>query len=180
MSEKEIVQLIRHNHEPTIKKVYLNNKSPFFKIANGYKIPNEVALDIYQDIMVALIENIRKGKVDDLKSSINTYTLAIGKYMIFNYLKSKKNVDLESVKFENMESLESFSVADESLNTRELQLKTAYESLGEQCKKILNLFYFENKKLDDIQNLLNYENKDVLKSQKSRCMSHLRKIINKK
>jgi RNA polymerase sigma factor (sigma-70 family) len=180
MSEKHIVELIKSNHDPTIQSVYLKNKLPFFKIANGYKIPNEVALDIYQDSIVALIENVRKGKVDDLKSSINTYLLAIGKFMIFKYLKSKKHVDLDSVKIENIEGLDAFSVENESLNLRELMLKKAYESLGEQCKKILNLFYFENKKLDDIQAILNYENKDVLKSQKSRCISHLKKIIKEK
>ena len=180
MNEKHILELIKSNHEPTIKSVYLNNKLSFFKIANGYKIPNEVALDIYQNSIVALIENVRKGKVDDLTSSISTYFLAIGKFMIFNYLKSKKHVDLGSVKIENIEGLDVFTIEEESLNSRELLLKKAYESLGEQCKKILNLFYFENKKLDDIQSILNYESKDVLKSQKSRCISHLKKILKEK
>ena len=180
MSEKHLVELIKNNDEAIIKKVYLNNKLPFFKIANSYKIPNDVALDIYQDSVVALIENIRKEKVNDLKSTVSTYLLAIGKFMIFNHLKTNKHVDLEGSNFENLEVFDAIAVDNESLNTRELLLKKAYETLGEQCKKILNLFYFENKKLDEIQTLLNYENKDVLKSQKSRCISHLKKIIKEK
>ncbi len=34
------------------------------------------------------------------------------------------------------------------------------------------------KKLDEIQKLLQYTNKDVLKSQKSRCLKQLKDLIN--
>ena len=177
MSEKHLVELIKNNHGATIKNVYLNNKLPFFKIANTYKIPNEVALDIYQDSVVALIENIRKNKIDNLKSTVSTYLLSIGKFMIFNYLKSKKPIALENFKVNDLGTISNFAIDDNDLNPKELMLKRAYETLGEQCKAILNLFYFENKTLDDIQLLLNYQNKNVLKSQKSRCLSHLKTLI---
>ncbi|CAM3905027.1 MULTISPECIES: RNA polymerase sigma factor [Flavobacterium] len=178
MNENNIVERIKQNDTATIKKIYLENKLSFFKLANRYSIPNEVALDIYQDSIVALVENARKNSIDDLKSSINTYFIGIGKFMIFNYLKAKKTVDLSE--FENTAVTESFSIDDEALNEREVALKKAYEQLGEQCQKILSLFYFENKKLEEIQTILNYENKDVLKSQKSRCISHLKKSLNPK
>lgn len=178
MNENSIVERIKQNDTATIKKIYLENKLSFFKLANRYTIPNEVALDIYQDSIVALVENARKNSIDDLKSSINTYFIGIGKFMIFNYLKAKKTVDLSE--FENTAVTESFSIDDEALNEREVALKKAYEQLGEQCQKILSLFYFENKKLEEIQTILNYENKDVLKSQKSRCISHLKKSLNPK
>ena len=40
--------------------------------------------------------------------------------------------------------------------------------------------YFEEKKLDEIQTILNYSNKDVLKAQKSRCLKHLKELIHNK
>lgn len=177
MNEETIIDLIRKNDEPTIKNVYLNSKKSFFKIANRFNLPNDDILDIYQDSMVALIENVRNKKIIELNCTINTYLMGIGKFMIYNYLKREKNLNLNDYNFEKVENLDDFFTTNEVLNTRELQLKTAYEKLGEQCQQILKLFYFENKKLDDIQVLLNYENKDVLKSQKSRCISHLRKSL---
>ena len=45
------------------------------------------------------------------------------------------------------------------------------------CQKILELFYYQEKKLGDIVNALGYDNKDVVKSQKSRCIKQLRKLI---
>ena len=178
MNQNNIVERIKQNDTATIKKIYLENKLSFFKLANRYAIPNEVALDIYQDSIVALVENAKKNSIDDLKSSVSTYFIGIGKFMIFNYLKSKKTVDLSE--FENTTIDEPFVIEDNALNEREIALKSAYEKLGEQCQKILSLFYFENKKLEEIQSILNYENKDVLKSQKSRCISHLKKSLNPK
>ena len=178
MIENNIIERIKQNDKATIKKIYLDNKLSFFKLANRYSIPNEVALDIYQDSIVALVENARKNSIDDLKSSVSTYFIGIGKFMIFNYLKSKKTVGFNE--FEDTSIVEPFVIEDYTLNEREIALKSAYEKLGEQCQKILSLFYFENKKLEEIQSILNYENKDVLKSQKSRCISHLKKSLNPK
>lgn len=175
LMKNDIVESIKKNDTSVIKKIYLENKLRFFKIANQYEIPNDIALDIYQDSIVALIENARKNKIDNLQSSISTYFISIGKFMVFNYLKVKKTVALNE--FNAVEDMDNFSTGNDSLNEREIALKNAYEKLGEQCQKILNLFYFENKKLEEIQSLLKYENKDVLKSQKSRCISHLKKSL---
>ena len=178
LMKNDIVESIKKNDTSVIKKIYLENKLSFFKIANQYEIPNDIALDIYQDSIVALIENARKNKIDNLQSSISTYFISIGKFMVFNYLKVKKTVALNE--FNAVEEMDNFSTGNDSLNEREIALKNAYEKLGEQCQKILNLFYFENKKLEEIQSLLKYENKDVLKSQKSRCISHLKKSLKQK
>lgn len=175
MIEASIVERIKNNDTKAIRKIYLENKLSFFKIANQYQLPNDVALDIYQDSIVALIENTRKNKIDDLKSSINTYLIGIGKFMIYNYFKAKKNVSITEV--ENMVEMAGFTLETDTLNEKEQALKKAYEQLGKQCQEILRLFYFENKKLPEIQALLKYENKDVLKSQKSRCISHLKKML---
>ena len=180
MNNQSIIERIKKNDTDLLKKIYLENKLSFFKIANQYQLPEETALDIYQDSMVALIENVRKNKIDDLQSSIHTYFVGIGKFMIYNYLKSNKKIRLETIETIEYSHFSEFSSDDESLNQREKALKVAYETLGEQCQQILNLFYFENKKLDEIQDLLKYENKDVLKSQKSRCISHLKKLLNPK
>ncbi|WP_417873823.1 RNA polymerase sigma factor [Xanthomarina gelatinilytica] len=180
MRYQSVVERIKDNDSELLKKIYLENKLSFFKIANQYRLPEDVILDIYQDSMVALIENARKNKIDDLQSSVNTYLIGIGKFMIFNYLKANKKMRLENIGSENEVEYANFSIDNESLNKREAALKTAYEALGKECQQIINLFYFENKKLDEIQRILDYESKDVLKSQKSRCISHLKKTLNPK
>jgi RNA polymerase sigma factor (sigma-70 family) len=178
MDTNQVVDLIKKNDRDTIQKVYMKNKLSFFKIVNRYQIPEEIALDIYQDSIVALIENARKNSIDHLKSSIDTYFIGISKFMIFNYLKSKKTISLDDYDTHDWISIDDGKRNEEDLNNREKAMKKAYENLGEQCQKIIGLFYFEEKKLEEIQLLLKYESKDVLKSQKSRCLSHLKKFMN--
>lgn len=180
MGNDTIIQRIKNNDEALLKKIYLENKLSFFKIVNQYQIPEDIALDIYQDCMVALIENARRNMIDNLQSNINTYFIGIGKFMIYNHLKSLRKYNLQDIESIDLNNYENYTTEDYALNDKELALKKAYETLGDQCKQILNLFYFENKKLDEIQTILNYENKDVLKSQKSRCVSHLKKLLNPK
>ena len=56
-------------------------------------------------------------------------------------------------------------------------LQQFFMQLGNQCKKIITLFYYEEKRLDEIVELLGYENKEVAKSQKSRCLKQLKNLI---
>ena len=44
---------------------------------------------------------------------------------------------------------------------------------------ILKLFYYQGYNLDEIQEILEYSNKKVLKSQKSRCIRQLKDLVQK-
>lgn len=179
MSEtSDIIAKLKSGDEEALKEVYLANKKPFFLFATRYQISEEDLLDTYQDAIIALYENAKKGKIDDLKSGINTYLFAIGKFMIFKRFKNKKDtitldeIDISQIDWEEMEE-----------NKEETQLnllKNAIIKLGEQCQNVLRLFYFEERKLDEIQSILNYSNKDVLKAQKSRCLKQLKELIHHK
>ncbi|MGF1924866.1 MAG: RNA polymerase sigma factor [Bacteroidia bacterium] len=179
MSEtSDTIARLKSGDEDALKEVYLANKNPFFLFAARYNLSKEDLLDVYQDAIIALYENAKKGKVDDLKSSIATYLFAIGKFMIFKRFKTKKDtlsldeVDISQIDWEEMEG-----------NGEESQLtllRSAITKLGEQCQNVLRLFYFEEKKLDEIQFILNYSSKDVLKAQKSRCLKQLKELIQHK
>jgi DNA-directed RNA polymerase specialized sigma subunit len=98
--------------------------------------------------------------------------------MIFQKLKKQKKV-FSTDDFSNLEYLDEDYNEDEN-NLQVALLQKGLDKLGEQCRKVLKLFYYEEKKLDEIQFELNYTNKDVLKSQKSRCLKQLKDLTNKK
>lgn len=170
------LQKLKQKDPKTIEKLYLENKSAFLSFAAKFKIDPDELLDIYQDAFVALVENAAKGKLDDLKSEIKTYLFSIGKYMVYARLKKDKsaNIDIEKLP-ENFE----WETIDETEDLLEL-LEKKLSQIGEQCFKILKMFYYENLKLNDILEVLPYQSKDVLKSQKSRCLKQLKELILKK
>lgn len=151
-------------------------KNGFLLFANQYGLPAEVILDVYQDAVVALCENAKKGLIDNLQCTIKTYLFSVGKFMIFKQLKKKSNVAFnEELDLDMPVVWESY---DEEANLEHLlRMRAALDKLDEPCKSILSLFYFEEKKLDEMLELLNYKNKDVLKSQKSRCLKKLKEML---
>jgi RNA polymerase sigma factor (sigma-70 family) len=175
--ESSLIQLLKESDNKIIKSLYEDNRKKFIAFASQYSLDSDQILDIYQDAIIALCENAKKGKLDNLQSSISTYLFSIGKFMIFQLLKKDKKMHV--VEDFNLVDYEFESYDEEKDDTEIKLLQTAFENLGEQCKKVIQLFYYEEKKLDEILTILNYTNKDVLKSQKSRCMKQLKDLIKK-
>ncbi len=178
MTESEILVALKNDDKSVLKSVYLEHKSGFIGFAKTYNIDSEDALDIYQDAIIALRENALKGHLVNLKSKLKTYLFSIGKYMFYKRLKEKKKLHLV-LSIEEKNDFDELKITDIDYNfsTRQRQLQIAFNSLGTQCKALLSLFYMRGFTLDEIVEELNYNSKDVAKSQKSRCLKSLKKII---
>lgn len=170
------INLLKQKDENAISALYVEQKNGFLSFIKKYGVEDDVAVDIYQDAVVALVENAVKGKIDDLKTSVSTYLFAIGKYMAYNRYKLSKRTDINTEAIPENFVYETYETNDEKLTV----IQTHLEKLGEKCREILRLFYYEEKKTDDIMRLMGYDNKDVFKSQKSRCLSQLKTMVNSK
>lgn len=171
---EHVIALLKKEDERTVRKLYDENKKGFLIFANRYNLNSEDVLDIYQDAVIALIENAKKGKIDALQSSISTYLFGIGKFMIFQKLRKEKKT-FSKDDFSNLEYVDE-DYNEEENNIQIILLQKALNKIGGQCKKVLQLFYYEEKNLDEIQEELGYSSKDVLKSQKSRCLKQLKDL----
>ncbi len=66
---------------------------------------------------------------------------------------------------------------DESLSHEQKLLKKYFETLGEQCQKLLTMFYYRGLSIKEIIAEGGYNNANVVKSQKSRCLKTLKERI---
>jgi RNA polymerase sigma factor (sigma-70 family) len=179
LKEDQIIEAVKNGSREVIKRLYIENRAGFIRfVVQKYSVPNDVVEDFYQDAFIALIENIKKGKLDDLKSSIKTYLFSIGKFMTFKYYKKPQ---MSVVEFSDFEELLEDESDEEERDEALIQLiQSKLQQMGDSCRKILTLFYYEEKKIEDIVKMGDYANKDVVKSQKSRCLSHLKKLVHGK
>jgi len=93
VSDKALFKSLRDGSEMAFKEVYEANRSTFLNFAKKYGLDTEAILDIYQDAYIAFYENVQNGKLVELKSSLATYLISIGKYMVLERLrKNKKTV----------------------------------------------------------------------------------------
>ena len=170
-SEQELFSALKRGSETAFKEVYQNNRSLFLNFARKYGLDEADVLDIYQDAYIVFYENIRNGKLVELKSSVSTYLISIGKYKIMDRLrKNKKKVKVDS--FMNVikevdDEIESFDIVDEELSKEQKLLQRYFEELGEKCKAILMMFYYKQYSIKQIMAEGGYNSENVVKSQKS-------------
>lgn len=169
-------QAYAQNSREAIAALYRSERGNFIAFAAKWNLPEAELADIFQDAMVAFMENLRKGTLELTQSSPSTYLFAIGKYMIFKRLKAKNTPFGITVNLPDGLVWEEDNAMQTESQYRKIML--ALEKMGEQCRKILTLFYYEGKDLDEIMGILQYDKKDVLKSQKSRCLKQLREKCN--
>jgi RNA polymerase sigma factor (sigma-70 family) len=178
-TDAEIISNLANDHQTsaTIRFLYREN----FGMLSRYILNNsgneQDAEDIFQEVMVAFIHLLKAGKFRG-ESSIRTFLFSLNKNIWLNELKRRGRASLREEKYEkNMNREEqSAGIAMELRQTKQELLKTL-DSLGENCKKILLLFYYENRSMKEIVNELPYENEQVVRNKKGKCLKKLEELV---
>ncbi len=177
----ELIIQIKNGDLSILKDVYVEHRIPFLKFGVQYGLDEADLLDIYQDSILALFDNVKNGKIDSLQSSLKTYIFSIGKYMIFKKIKRLEKVQVSTLDIDRLKHYTDEVKNGEEFDQEELTLyKTSFNRLGKQCQQLLQLFYYRGYTLEDIKETLEYDNYNVVKSQKSRCLKQLKELIHKR
>lgn len=173
---------LKQGSEEKLRKVYEDNRDKFINFAKRYNLPQDDVIDIYQDAYVAFYNNVMSGKIKKMTSSISTYLFSIGKYLIFDKMK-KNNKTINSdynmdIVRDQEDVMEHITLNAEELTYEQQLLRKHFSSLGKQCQELLNLFYYRGFTIKDILEQGSYNNENVIKSSKSRCMKTLKELIN--
>lgn len=175
------LQDLKEGSDAVLKEVYEANRTKFILFAKRYNLSDDDIVDVYQDTFIVFHNNIMSGKLNTLTSSISTYLFGIGKNLLINKMKASKrsfNPDFDISLLQEDENLLTNIDIDNEETTEEQQLFYKYfESLGKQCKELLNLFYYRGYTIDDIVEHTDYNTSNVVKSAKSRCLKTLKERI---
>ncbi len=180
LSDITILQLLRENQSPdeAIRALYrqqYNMVKTYITQNNGSQ---EDAQDIFQETIISFIEMVKQHKFRG-ESSISTFVYAIARYTWLNELKKRGRHQLRNEKYEREKEIIQPGIENHIVN-RELKntLVKVIESLGINCKKILLAFYYENLPMKDILQHLQYENEQVVRNKKYKCLQQLEQMIN--
>ncbi len=152
-----------------------------FELLSRYILNNsgneQDAEDIFQDVIVAFVNLVQAGKFRG-ESSIRTFLFSLNKNIWLNELKRKGRALAREEKYERQTDHNELT-ADMALELQQTKegLMAVIGELGDNCKKILLLFYFENKSMKEILAELPYENEQVVRNKKSKCLKKLEQII---
>lgn len=178
----EWIVIIKQNPNESLKLVYKTYQDEFVKwLKVSYSCDDEDAHDFFQETVIALYRNIVTGKLTELTSSLKTYLFSIGKYIALKAkLKPKKaNVeDMEQVaNWSPDENLYLKQLEVEELEGRKKRMLEGLQKLKDPCKSILFSYYYERLNLKQIAEKMGYNNSEVVKTQKYRCMGKFLKAF---
>ncbi len=63
------------------------------------------------------------------------------------------------------------------LTQEQILLRKYFKQLGEKCQQVLTLFYYRGLNIEEIVKQAGYNNANVVKAQKSRCLKTLKQLI---
>src|SRR5258708_13365303 len=124
------------------------------------------AEDVFQETVVSFIEIVKKGKYR-MEATIKTFLVSVAKNIWMNELKRRERSGYREKQFEygreQKEADVSYHISDLE---KKRQLRELVYKLGEPCRKILMLFYYENLSMKEIVDHLSYENEQVVSNKK--------------
>lgn len=173
-----LIERIKKGDKTELGNLYAEYRKPFLKFASRFNLEREELLDLYQDSVIALMDNIHNGNIDTLESSLKTYLFSIGKFMAFKKLKRLDKMNETALDVDRLDQYVHEIETGNEFDKEEIALfKQSYMKMGKKCQEVLNLYYYRGFSHEEIQEVLGYDNYNVVKSQKSRCLKQLKSLV---
>ena len=176
----EVVGAIKRNDSTILKRLYKNNYPKIEALILKNNGTKEHAKDIFQEAFLAVWQNVKQDKfIPQSESSINGYLYTIAKNKWMDVLRSqgyKKTITASHLSHFEIKDEENNGIDDDILKDKRLEdVMLAFKNLGEACKNLLRMFYFEKKSMNLIAEELELDAAST-RNKKYRCMQKLRQI----
>jgi len=178
-SDKKIIEALRGAKEfetdRAFRYLYKTHYLMALQFVKNNSGDEDDAADVFQDVLVGFYQNVRKGAFKG-DSAIKTYLYAmIRNQWLVKLKKNRRTVKLEEPdKTSAGRQIIRIENPDEALHK---MVEGLLEQVGERCRKLLKLYYFDNLSMTEIANRSNFDNENSAKTQKYKCMQKLIKIM---
>ncbi|MBI4429909.1 MAG: sigma-70 family RNA polymerase sigma factor [Ignavibacteriales bacterium] len=175
-SDDRILELIRNGNEDGLVKLYQQNR----KMVSSYVAKNsgtpDDAEDMLQEALIILWERVRSGRYEQT-AKLSTFIYATVKNLWSRKLARTRRESSGEIDGDNYGDGER-SLLDRLIDRERVELvKNCMEKLGEQCRKLLLLYYWEELSMEQIASEMGFANADTVKSKKYQCKKQLEKFM---
>jgi RNA polymerase sigma factor (sigma-70 family) len=132
--------------------------------------------DVFQEALIAFINLVKSGKFRG-EASLQTTFVSIARNIWLNEQKKRKSLDTRGKLFENARQQEADPASQ--LLQREVseQFLDLMSRLGDSCKSLLTMVYYENLSYREILERTHFESEQVIRNKKYKCMKELTDLI---
>ncbi len=178
-SDEELIQAIKTGS-------YIDNALSFiyrtyYRLLENYVLTNSGntmdAEDIIQESLVVFIDLVQTDKYRG-EASVRSFLYTITRNLWISELRkrasdAKRNGLFEANRTTEEDDVSSYIFYKEAQST----IGELFDRMGENCKRILTLFYYDNLSMKDILKQTSYENEQVLRNKKYKCLKELTDMI---
>ena len=142
---------------------------------NGTK---DDAADIIQEALVAFIDIVQEDKFRG-DSSMKSFLYSITRNLWLSEMRKRKSADNRNRVFEKGKDETEQGAVNQLIKSEYYKaIQDLFERLGEKCKQLLLMVYYEDLSMKDIlDKTTDYQNEQVLRNKKYKCMKQLEQMI---
>jgi RNA polymerase sigma factor (sigma-70 family) len=177
--EHQLLHLLQHGDDRGQDEAFRQLYQQYYGLIESIVVTNsgspEQAKDVFQDGIIVLFNRVRKGDFQ-LTSSLKSYLFAICRNLWLMKLRTAgrepalenhhERIPLEEDLFKTLESTE-----------RQQLIAGLMAKLGEDCRRILDLFYYQKMSMAKIMDAFGLGSEQAAKNKKSQCLGKLREMV---
>lgn len=170
--EREMLDRIQAGDRETLFGIYKSQ----YSMIRSYVIKNngseEDAEDLLQDALIVLWQKVQQGNFV-LSSKLSTFMMAICKNLWLKRLGKLQKMEGEDKILPYLHvCADSFSELSDFKH-----LQKTLDEIGDTCKQLLTLFYFDGNDMEQIAKKMQFANADTAKAKKYQCFKKLETLI---
>jgi RNA polymerase sigma factor (sigma-70 family) len=175
VSDESLVERIRKNDRTVLGDLFIKFEKVVFKHIQMHGGSLDDAKDMLQESIIVLWQNVSAGRFK-LQSKLSTYLVAVAKNKWMVEMRRKKRF-VQDDPPDHMHSAEP-GILDKIVNDETLErVRFALEQITPICKQLLLLFYFEERSMEEIAEILSFANMNVAKAKKYQCKKALQDVV---
>lgn len=180
LTDHKLIKAIKSNQPKKQNEAFIILHRRCFRYVKNYIINNQgdeaAAADIFQDSYIILLNQFKKPEFQ-ISSSLTNYLRGICRKLWLIELRKKKNRAIQL--WENLESMHSIEehIPLYEIRERNQVIMTLLKSLNDDCRKVIQLFYYYEMKMAQIKEAMGFASEQVAKNKKSHCLKKLREIV---
>lgn len=177
-SSTDIIKGVKTNDSKVLEFLYNEMRPQVLNYVTNNGGNSDEAEDVLQDGIIAFYNNVIDEKyIPRDNAKVTTYLFQICKFRWLENLKSARVRTSVQMKEEHshLQVVEPEFYEEMETVGRQKQVADMFSKLGEKCRQLLLLFYYEKKSMVEINSIMGFSG-NTSKNEKYRCMKKLRTL----
>jgi RNA polymerase sigma factor (sigma-70 family) len=175
-TDARILDMLRQGNEEALVMLYRTNRKPVTTFVLRNSGTPDDAEDMLQEALVVLWERVRSGRFE-YTAKLDTFVFATVKNIWMRRLYRKRR-EVPGAQAPDDIPDDTGSPLDDMISGEESRIVgEALKKLGDPCRTLLLLFYWEELPMEEIAERLGFANAETAKSKKYQCKKALQALM---